>query len=383
MGSRGGGSTGTATLLSAFPSAGDANMARRLTAPPGQIPEPGANHLTLTGSSGRFLNQELTKWREGRKMSMSSVNSELPQKASDWIELNVLGGFYDKYPGPLFDFVYDVLQLSSGRDKFCAVVQGYAKLASASLCRPDSERFFMYRGIEDSISEGRKVFRLFKEIREIYKVRRGYHRLQEGMEEGGVGSIPMLCGLFDVCGHTCSFFYFFYDNLLWAASVGIVRTKEVPRWQQKMWQGGRTNGPVVKWFGGVSSIKSKKNYASIIRLMFAFTANALLLKKAVEKIGKGDKSMRPLVGGPDDPRLFHALELFGMTMSFRVLISKLGYSKETHARLGLLSMCAALCGIWVSWRKVVKKKFGTKKFMPVALTRKSPSDSNLLSLAGR
>lgn len=332
----------------------------------GDIERQASEPRTLSGASGRFLAAELSKWIQGRRNS-SAADSDggdfspkdecrFAWERAEW----EVHRWWDKPVAPAFNFVYDVLQLSSGRDKFCALMQGYAKFASEVFAEPDSERHWMYRGVEDSLSDGRKIFRLFKEFREVYKMRRGCHRMWQGFDEQGIMSIPAACGCLDVLGHTCSFFYYLFDNLLWAASVGLVRTPS--EWQRTMWQGGRRNGPVVSFFGGASSIKQMKNYASIWRLMFAVTANALLLSKALPACAA---VRRGRFQGPDDPRLFHTLELVGMAASFRILLSKLKYAKtKSHAHLGLLAIVAALCGIYSNWRKVVRKQCGSKPFVP-------------------
>mmetsp|Transcript_14119 Transcript_14119/g.29552 ORF Transcript_14119/g.29552 Transcript_14119/m.29552 type:complete len:387 (+) Transcript_14119:68-1228(+) len=315
------------------------------------------SRVTISGASGKFLSEELQKWLPTR--AKESYSTASPRKLLEWCELGVVE-CYDRPFSAIFNFIYDVLQFSSGRDKLCALMQGYAKFASAALSAPDSERHWMYRGIEDSISDGRKIFRLFKEFREVYKVRRGLNRLMEGISEGaGLRSIPAACGALDVLGHSASFFYYLFDNVLWAASVGLIRSKEVPRWQKKMWQGLRKNGQVLRFLGGVARVKRRKNLASIWRIIFACSANALLLKKALQT----SRLQGGVFQGPDDPRLFHTLELVGMAASFRVLLSKLGYVKLSHSRSGLLAMIAAVCGIWVNWRKVRRKKCGTKWFV--------------------
>merc|ERR1712187_747362 len=110
-----------------------------------------------------------------------------------------------------------------------------------------------------------------------------------------------------------------------------------------------------------------KNFASIWRLVFAFVANVLLLGKALPECSAAGGHFQ----GLDDPRLFHTLELLGMTASFRVLLSKLKFAKiKSHSRLGLLAMVAAACGIWSNWRKVVRKKCGSKPFIPAVQRRR-------------
>jgi len=329
--------------------------------------------MTLSGASGQYLAAELAALRarskatERRRLSLPSVLE--PEKTWAIVQEGVVA-VYDRPFSAFFNFVYDVLQLSSGRDKFCALMQGYAKFASAALSRPDSERHFMYRGIEDSLSDGRKVFRLFKEQREVYKVRRGLHRMSEGIAEDGFLSVPAVCGFLDTIGHTCSFFYYLFDNILWAASVGIVRSKEIPRWQQKMWQGNRRNGAVLLALGGVEMVKLRRNKCSIYRLVCGFIANLLLLRKAVESCARKRSGE---FQGPDDPRLFHTIELAGMAANFRILWSKLGFRRETPQALGLLAMLASACGIWVNWRKVRRKNCGTKEFPKHAISRRQSS----------
>jgi hypothetical protein len=328
---------------------------------------------TLSGASGQFLAEEMRKWLKKRSsLQTESVDSLTPINAWETVELKV-ATYYDRPFGACVNLVYDILQLSSGRDKFCALLQGYAKFASAALALPDSERHFTYRGVEDSLSDGRKIFRLFKEFREVYKVRRGFHRMQEGIASHGCVSIPAVCGTMDVLGHSASFFYYLFDNMLWAASVGLLRTKEIPKWQIGMWKGLRRDGKVISSLGGVNQVKDMKNMASIWRLNFAITANVLLLIAAMRD---GASTLQ----GVDDPRIFHALELVGMAASYRVLLSKLKYVKlKSHATSGILAMVAALCGIWSNWRKVRRKKCGTKEFVTVAEKRMSQEKLRALS----
>mmetsp|Transcript_105216 Transcript_105216/g.202072 ORF Transcript_105216/g.202072 Transcript_105216/m.202072 type:complete len:397 (+) Transcript_105216:3-1193(+) len=338
------------------------------------------NMSTVSGASGKALAQELAKWLNVRRSgldgnALESMDEFGPRNLLETVDLKV-ATYYDRPFGKIFNAIYDSLQLSSGRDKFCALMQGYAKFMSATV-EFESERYFMFRAIEDSLSDTRKIFRLFKEFREVYKVRRGFFRMREGIVGHGAPSIPATCGLTDILGHCCSFWYYLFDNLLWAASVGLLRTKEIPRYQRSMWKGLRRNGYVVSKFGGVTNIKFRKNQASIVRLQFATIANTLLLWKAV-----GD--CRQVRGGAfqgwDDPRLFHTLELVSIACNFRILLSKLKFVKlKSHATLGLLAMVAALCGIWVNWRKVRKKKFGTKEFESIVAQRrrKGQSESDL------
>ena len=78
--------------------------------------------------------------------------------------------------------------------------------------------------MKDSLSDGRKIFRLFKEFREVYKacsefalvepiapwhqqVRRGWSRFCQGAQEHGTLSVPAICGVLDMSRpkQVCSF----------------------------------------------------------------------------------------------------------------------------------------------------------------------------------
>eukprot|EP00929_Paragymnodinium_shiwhaense_P005406 TRINITY_DN10731_c0_g1_i1.p1 TRINITY_DN10731_c0_g1~~TRINITY_DN10731_c0_g1_i1.p1 ORF type:complete len:372 (-),score=68.39 TRINITY_DN10731_c0_g1_i1:339-1454(-) len=327
------------------------------------------NAATITAACGKYLHSEFTEWRRAR------ANSEDLKPINVWerAELRVKQ-FYDGTPiDALFRFIYDLLQLSSGRDKLCCILQNACKILSARQDR-DSERYWMYRASEDSLSDGRKIFRFFKEFREVYKIRRGFHRMSVGIADHGVVSIPATCGLLDVGAHIASFFYYTFDQILWCASVGLLRSKEVPKWQREMWHGARRNGKVISFFNGVSNLKRQKNQASIMRIMMAFLANVLLLRKAIKDAeAKDDTKFQ----GPDDARLFHSIELLGMAASFRDLLSRLGYAPMTsQVQIGGLGILAAMCGLWTNWRKVKKDQFGTKKFQIAVERRQSKSEGN-------
>lgn len=331
---------------------------------------------TLSGAGGKHLAQELAQWWKSRHSAEAGELEPQPMNAWERVELKVKT-YYDRPVGAVFNVVYDMLQFSSGRDKFCAILQNYAKIASAAFSRPDSERHWMYRGVEDSLSDGRKIFRFFKEFREVYKIRRGFHRMQAGIAESGLASVPTACGTLDVLAHVSSFFFYLFDNLVWAASVGIVRSKEVPRWQRQMWHGRRRNGAVISFMGGISNIKRKKNLTSIFRIFCAFVANVLLLRKAIIECAASGGAFL----GPDDPRLYHTIELLGMSASFRDLLSRLDVSPmSSQINIGLLGILSATCGLWSNWRKVRKDQCGTKQFLTVA-ERRALSHSDLAGQA--
>ena len=67
----------------------------------------------------------------------------------------------------------------------------------------------------------------------------------------------------------------------------------------------------------------------------------------------------------DDPLLFHIFEVVCIVCNLRMLLAKLKapmLAKLSHTTMGALGMIAATIGMWVNWRKVVKKKCGAKQF---------------------
>jgi hypothetical protein len=326
-----------------------------------------------------------TPLRRSVTIAGTAVKSSAQAVTSSAIEARL---HYDKFQAPVFNFFYDILQLSSGRDKVVAFIQNFAKFGSDALCLVDSERYWIFRGVEENLSDSRKVFRFLKWLREVYKVRRGLHRADEGLKKSGVCSIDFSCGVMDVLGHTCSFFYFLLDNLTWAVSVGVLQANnQVP--DGRIQRRPRVDGLVVAWLGGEKGMKRWKNYSSMYRLYFALAANVLLLYKcwrdrrrqraqaATPALGSslGSSSSGGGAGGSsassplDDPLLFHSLEVLGMLCNYRVLLSKLGVAGwgASHAYMGFLGMAAASQGVWRNWRKVVQKKCGSKFFTPSVL----------------
>lgn len=271
---------------------------------------------------------------------------------------------YDSVFSFLFNFFYDVLHLSSGRDKLLAFIQNFCKYRVGKL-ENGTANALTYMRVHDSLSSSRKAFRFLKWVREVYKIRRGIDRFEQGYEQGGLCSIPATCGMLDICGHSCSFGYYLIDNILWGVSVGIFN---VPKSMDSIWAGGWKNrhGPVVTWLGGVAQMNIARNYFSFWRTAFGFAANILLLIQAVrQKLSQRRYWQYVLYPETwDDPVLFHILELVSITANMRILLSQLGYRrfKLSSSTLGLLGMVAAVTGMWRIWRKVLSKKVGARSF---------------------
>ena len=108
-----------------------------------------------------------------RRQSMLQEAARLLPGFSEDLTHATLGVGVQAYDGlfsRVFTFFYDVLHLSSGRDKLLALFQNACKLQHARL-PAGSEDALGLLGAHDSISSSRKAFRFLKWVREVYKVR--------------------------------------------------------------------------------------------------------------------------------------------------------------------------------------------------------------------
>ena len=71
--------------------------------------------------------------------------------------------------GSALDFSQHVLSSSKGRDKLCSFIQSYAKYTSVTRFDVGSSNWAVWRGIEESMSDGRKIFRFLKYLPEAAK----------------------------------------------------------------------------------------------------------------------------------------------------------------------------------------------------------------------
>ena len=71
-----------------------------------------------------------------------------------------------------------IMKISSGRDKVCAFCQNAAMLG-ASMSVPETETWAVCLGIEDNLSQGRKIFRFLKFISEATKFKKDLENVDE------------------------------------------------------------------------------------------------------------------------------------------------------------------------------------------------------------
>ena len=86
-----------------------------------------------------------------------------------------------------------------------------------------------------------------------------------------------LCHLLDAVTHFMAFNYFWLDNLVWAISMGLWRSKQVPAHLKGVWHGGRRDEGIVVSLGGMRGIKTKRNFFSLFRNLAAFLGHALFV----------------------------------------------------------------------------------------------------------
>jgi len=119
-----------------------------------------------------------------------------------------------------------LLARSSGRDKLASVVQ-YGSMFWGN------QTFFNFTGIEpgpeapwvkleESMSNGRKVFRLLKWFKEYERARFALTCPNSYLSVVGTKTWAILIRVLAVLMNTCSFMYYLYDNLIWAAQANLI-----------------------------------------------------------------------------------------------------------------------------------------------------------------
>lgn len=69
--------------------------------------------------------------------------------------------------------------------------------------------------VKDSMSNARKIFRFLNFLGEIRKMRSTWKNNKQKLFKA-----------FDLIMHSCSFFYYIFDNILWAINIGKLKYME-------------------------------------------------------------------------------------------------------------------------------------------------------------
>eukprot|EP00658_Telonema_sp_P-2_P062793 TRINITY_DN5146_c0_g1_i1.p1 TRINITY_DN5146_c0_g1~~TRINITY_DN5146_c0_g1_i1.p1 ORF type:complete len:245 (-),score=77.85 TRINITY_DN5146_c0_g1_i1:335-1069(-) len=124
------------------------------------------------------------------------------------------------------------------RDR-CSFIQNLAKFTSLTAYEQGTPGWQVWRNVENSMSDGRKIFRFLKYIPEAVK---SYSALCRAAETG-ISYPAGLRALIEGCARAVSCLYLWLDNILWAQGVGMVSVVDLKQ------------------------LKHRKNWSSFIRLL--------------------------------------------------------------------------------------------------------------------
>jgi hypothetical protein len=155
-------------------------------------------------------------------------------------------------------YITAILNTSKGRDKILGLIQYSCFLYKECMkdyltnqkIRDWPVSLKNAKNIQVSMTNGRKIFRFLKWLDEIPKI-------MKCISDPNADRVVLL----KLFSHTCSLLYYFFDNLVWAASIGII---------SKM-----ITFVNVKW--AVS-----KDFMSLIRCIVEIMISALVTKRAIQ-----------------------------------------------------------------------------------------------------
>lgn len=229
------------------------------------------------------------------------------------------------------DLTTDILKTCKGRDKLCAFLQNLAKYHSVSSFKVGTEEWQIWRNVENSMSDGRKIFKLFKFIPEATKCKNARTRATKEERYFALRSNT------EAVARAVSCVYFGLDNVMWAASVGIFASKD-----QRHAIGsvddttGRKDGAVIGSLGGLRGVADKKNTASLYRLLLALLSEGIWLVHVLSSATKPKDTDSLGV-------LAHVFEVITLTSNLRMVMKRLykGSWELSPASMGILGMVAA------------------------------------------
>ena len=178
---------------------------------------------------------------------MPGIRKQLTSTTKSQLNLNEMGKVESVPPKPQDYMFYfslwqtntssflNLLNSSKGRDKFCQLLQYLCNFYVT--CMRESEEFrqlvrekkiesvLKAKRMESSLSNGRKIFRLFLFLNEISEM---YDLIQSK-------SFQRPLGLLKVISTCCSFVYYLTDNIVWLANLGFT-SSFVPFSTQLKWK---------------------------------------------------------------------------------------------------------------------------------------------------
>ena len=135
----------------------------------------------LNGNASAERACDSGEWRIHRRLPACESTPETPDRGdssdSPAREDLLTFGLLRMFNHHLLTFVgLHLLKTSKGRDKLCALVQNFSKFWSITAYELDTAGHAVWRGVENNISDGRKIFRFLKFIPEAAKGRDSFRR---------------------------------------------------------------------------------------------------------------------------------------------------------------------------------------------------------------
>ena len=336
----------------------------------------GGGSTSGRGAIGRRMNRK----KKPRRLSFLSPHSQWRRTLSKKLKK----GF------STYDVVYYIMRKTSGRDKLCALIQAIAKLNASGL-EGDTQAFLIWRAVEGSMRDGRKIFKFLKWIESAQKMRWCCERTFSSFFKGGPAFLTLTHAL-DILAYFLATNYYLLDNLLWCTQVGLLRSKVIPANQRLLWVGFRNNGKVVSVLGGLSGIKLKRNYCSFYRSIVALLSEIIYLRgmstielKESGVISDEEEVRGSIVGGRNRRRktrhgrfgflsnrhaarlislwqsarvdlVAHVMAILRIVCNLRVLLTRLKMWECSERVESLYAVVAAAVGIWkyATRRKPIK-----------------------------
>lgn len=233
-----------------------------------------------------------------------------------------------------------VFNRAKGKDKLSAFAQNFGKLvATIKGLSPKQQNIWL--AVEDNIKSSRKIFKLFKFCPEFCKCRQIFGQT---MAKTGLNKVR---GFLDVIARAISCIYYIYDNVIWAASMGLLQGDKLPNHLKFLQHSVKPrDGTIITFLGGSSVLQRRKDLLSLYRLYISFLSKLTFAYKYYvqgEDISENDLSAQKW-------------GLLGLICNFLILQQRLhggwGGNGAAEGALGMMASFAAICEMYYNkWRR--------------------------------
>mmetsp|Transcript_6873 Transcript_6873/g.10872 ORF Transcript_6873/g.10872 Transcript_6873/m.10872 type:complete len:445 (-) Transcript_6873:248-1582(-) len=246
-----------------------------------------------------------------------------------------IGGIKDleRVLATYFGKISILLGRSSGRDKAASVIQYLAMFWGSqpfvNLSGIEDTAEAPWKKLEESMSSGRKVFRLLKWIKEYEKARLAVTAPDSYLGLGHNKRLALFQRVLAVLMNSFSFLYYWFDNMVWAAQANLVNRspQELTRkqlfsaavsYEQYLQIHSKHKASIDKRIAANERVllwKEYKNWSSLGRLVFAIVYSVIqistlkqetrrLIIRYAERIAKAKGAERAAeVGSSPDQRI--------------------------------------------------------------------------------